>query len=94
MGRGSPQGKTSYTRFREWQADENGTSSMRKLNTKLMGTSRRRSTPVEFEMAHQFAVATDGIRFALKHTELYCPRSDRFARLAPITRHARKPRRG
>jgi hypothetical protein len=50
-----------------------------KLNTKSMGTSRRRSTPVEFEVAHQFA--TDGIRFALKHTSLYCPRSDRFTRL-------------
>ena len=42
-----------------------------------------RPSPVEFEMAYQARVAIDRIRFAIKHTEQFCPRSDplREARL-------------
>ena len=35
-----------------------------------------RPSPVEFEMAYQARVAIDRIRFAIKHTEQFCPRSD------------------
>jgi hypothetical protein len=36
----------------------------------------RRSTPLEFEMAYQVRVAIDRIRFAIKHTEQFCPASE------------------
>ena len=38
------------------------------------------STPsaVEFEMAYQARVAIDRIRFAIKHTEQFAPRSDQM----------------
>ena len=35
-----------------------------------------RPSPIEFEMAYQARVAVDRIRFAIKHTEQFCPRSD------------------
>ena len=35
-----------------------------------------RPSPVEFEMAYQARVAIDRIRFAIKHTEQFCPKSD------------------
>src|SRR5260370_42596954 len=35
-----------------------------------------RPSPIEFEMAYQARVAIDRIRFAIKHTEQFCPRSD------------------
>jgi len=37
-----------------------------------------RPSPIEFEMAYQARVAIDRIRFAIKHTEQYCPRSDQL----------------
>jgi hypothetical protein len=33
-------------------------------------------TPTEFEMAYQARVAIDRIRFAIKHTEQFAPRTD------------------
>src|SRR5215831_15026867 len=35
-----------------------------------------RPTAMEFEMAYQARVAIDRIRFAIKHTEQFCPRSN------------------
>jgi hypothetical protein len=35
-----------------------------------------RPSPSEFEMAYQARVAIDRIRFAIKHTEQFCPKSD------------------
>jgi hypothetical protein len=35
-----------------------------------------RPTPTEFEMAYQARVAIDRIRFAIKHTEQFGPRTD------------------
>jgi hypothetical protein len=35
-----------------------------------------RPSAIEFEMAYQARVAIDRIRFAIKHTEQFCPRSD------------------
>jgi hypothetical protein len=35
-----------------------------------------RPSATEFEMAYQARVAMDRIRFAIKHTEQFCPRSD------------------
>jgi hypothetical protein len=33
-------------------------------------------SPIEFEMAYQARVAIDRIRFAINHTEQFCPKSD------------------
>ena len=43
-----------------------------------MVEARVRSTPssAEFEMAYQARVAIDRIRFAIKHTEQFCSKSD------------------
>jgi len=35
-------------------------------------------TPMEFEMAYQARVAMDRIRFAIKHTEQFAPRTDQM----------------
>ena len=35
-----------------------------------------RPSAIEFEMAYQARVAIDRIRFAIKHTEQFCPKSD------------------
>src|SRR5215469_15070100 len=35
-----------------------------------------RPTPFEFELAYQARVAIDRLKFAIKHTEQFCPRSD------------------
>jgi len=35
-----------------------------------------RPSAIEFEMAYQAHVAMDRIRFAIKHTEQFCPPSD------------------
>jgi hypothetical protein len=35
-----------------------------------------RPSAIEFEMAYQARVAIDRIRFAIKHTEQFCPRTD------------------
>jgi len=35
-----------------------------------------RPSPIEFEMAYQARVAIDRIRFAIKHTEQFCAKSD------------------
>ena len=37
-----------------------------------------RPTPTEFEMAYQARVAIDRIRFAIKHTEQFGPRTDQM----------------
>jgi len=37
-----------------------------------------RPSAIEFEMAYQARVAIDRIRFAIKHTEQFCPRSDQL----------------
>ena len=35
-------------------------------------------TPMEFELAYQARVAMDRIRFAIKHTEQFAPRTDQM----------------
>jgi len=35
-----------------------------------------RPSAIEFEMAYQARIAIDRIRFAIKHTEQFCPKSD------------------
>ena len=35
-----------------------------------------RPSPIEFEMAYQTRVAIDRIKFAIKHTEQFAPRTD------------------
>jgi len=35
-----------------------------------------RPSPIEFEMAYQARVAIDRIKFAIKHTEQFAPRTD------------------
>ena|SRR5579863_420797 len=37
-----------------------------------------RPTAIEFEMAYQARVAIDRIRFAIKHTEQFAPRTDQM----------------
>lgn len=37
-----------------------------------------RTTPVEFELAYQARVAMDQIRFAIKHTEQFAPRTEQM----------------
>jgi hypothetical protein len=37
-----------------------------------------RPTPTEFEMAYQARIVIDGIRFAIKHTEQFGPRTDQM----------------
>src|SRR5437660_3743353 len=37
-----------------------------------------RPTPIEFEMAYQARVVIDRIRFAIKHTEQFGPRTDQM----------------
>src|SRR5260370_28632859 len=37
-----------------------------------------RATPIEFEMAYQARVVIDRIRFAIKHTEQFGPRTDQM----------------
>ena len=37
-------------------------------------------TPTEFEMAYQARVAIGRIRFAIKHTEQFAPRTDELPR--------------
>jgi hypothetical protein len=37
-----------------------------------------RPTPTEFEMAYQARIAIDRIRFAIKHTEQFGPRTDQM----------------
>src|ERR1035438_1914305 len=37
-----------------------------------------RPSPIEFEMAYQARIAIDRIRFAIKHTEQFGPRSDQI----------------
>ena len=37
-----------------------------------------RPSAIEFEMAYQARAAIDRIRFAIKHTEQFCPRSDQL----------------
>lgn len=38
--------------------------------------AQSRPTPLEFELAYQARVAMDRIRFAIKHTEQFAPRTD------------------
>ena len=40
--------------------------------------SLSRTTPVEFELAYQARVAMDRIRFAIKHTEQFAPRTEQM----------------
>ena len=42
----------------------------------IEGEMNSRPSAIEFEMAYQARVATDRIRFAIKHTEQFCPRSE------------------
>jgi hypothetical protein len=37
-----------------------------------------RPSPIEFEMAYQARVAIDRIKFAIKHTEQFCPQSEQM----------------
>src|SRR3974377_126494 len=37
---------------------------------------QKRPAPLDFEMAYQVRLSIDRIRFAIKHTEQFCPQSD------------------
>ena len=39
--------------------------------------AHERPSPIKFEMAYQARSASDRIRFAIKHTEQFCPRPDK-----------------
>src|SRR5690348_7732256 len=44
----------------------------------ISAEAQSRPTPTEFEMAYQARVAMDRIRFAIKHTEQFGPRTDQM----------------
>ncbi len=45
-------------------------------------STNSRPSSIEFEMAYQARVAIDRIRFAIKHTEQFGPRSDQMSQAA------------
>ena len=53
-----------------------GSEIMHQIIEMIQEEVNSRPSPVEFEMAYQARVAMDRIRFAIKHTEQFCPRSD------------------
>jgi len=49
---------------------------MHQILEQIEADVQSRPSPIEFEMAYQARVAIDRIRFAIKHTEQFAPRTD------------------
>src|ERR1700755_1985949 len=49
---------------------------MQQVLERIEANIQSRPSPIEFEMAYQARVAIDRIRFAIKHTEQFAPRTD------------------
>lgn len=49
---------------------------MRQVMQTIDARAQSRPSPIEFELAYQARVAIDRIRFAIKHTEQFAPRTD------------------
>ena len=49
---------------------------MRDVLELIESAFQRRPAPIEFEVAYHVRVAIDRIRFAIRHTEQYCPQSE------------------
>ena len=49
---------------------------MHQILEQIEADAHSRPSPIEFEMAYQARVAIDRIKFAIKHTELFAPRTD------------------
>jgi hypothetical protein len=49
---------------------------MHEILEMIEAEAHSRPTPFEFELAYQARVAIDRLRFAIKHTQQFCPRSD------------------
>jgi hypothetical protein len=53
-----------------------GSEAMHQILEQIEADVQSRPSPIEFEMAYQARVAIDRIRFAIKHTEQFAPRTD------------------
>src|SRR5260221_699875 len=51
---------------------------MRQIVAAIEADAQSRPSAIEFEMAYQARVAIDRIRFAIKHTEQFGPRTDQM----------------
>jgi hypothetical protein len=49
---------------------------MRQVRTKIEDEAKSMPSAIEFEMAYQSRIAIDRIKFAMKHTEQFGPRTD------------------
>ena len=49
---------------------------MHQILEQIEAVVQSRPSPIEFEMAYQARVAIDRIKFAIKHTEQFAPRTD------------------
>ena len=49
---------------------------MNQIKQIIDAKAQQQPTPMEFELAYQARVAMDRIRFAIKHTEQFAPRTD------------------
>jgi hypothetical protein len=49
---------------------------MHQILEQIEADVQSRPSPIEFEMAYQARVAIDRIKFAIKHTEQFAPRTD------------------
>jgi len=52
------------------------TEAMQQILEQIEADVQSRPSAIEFEMAYQARVAMDRIRFAIKHTEQFAPRTD------------------
>src|ERR1700743_2085840 len=53
-----------------------GSEAMHQILEQIEADVQSRPSPIEFEMAYQARVAIDRIKFAIKHTEQFAPRTD------------------
>src|SRR4029079_7094308 len=51
---------------------------MHQILEQIEADVQSRPSPIEFEMAYQARVAIDRIKFAIKHTEQFAPRTDQM----------------
>src|ERR1043165_8628608 len=49
---------------------------MHQILEQIEADVQSRPSPIEFEMAYQARIAIDRIKFAIKHTEQFAPRTD------------------
>ena len=53
-----------------------GSEAMHQILEQIEADVQSRPSPIEFEMAYQARVAIDRIKFAIKHTEQFAPRTE------------------